>query len=265
MKLKTKKMAKRFKVTENYDVILACCSGGKDSTVATFLASLFVPLEKLYVLYYSSPWDFPGTREQVKEFCRRVGLNLIITFPDVDLDECLVNYSPPNFRNRWCTRIIKEEPSLKVIAGFPGKKIIFIDGSRREESRARSMLQAFMPGRFEGGHDVLCPIHDWTKKRVWHAMRAYELPIHPIYRWSNRLSCFCCPLQSKGSWLSLRRFHPELFKRALEMEALAGKPWLMRYQWLRDLESATIPEGLKEPMIIARRYRDDTELVEVRT
>jgi len=254
--LKTKKMARRFAITNEYDVVLANCSGGKDSTVTTFLTSLFVSPEKLYVLHYDSPWAFPGTREQVEAFCGRLGLNLIVTVPDVDLNEYLRDHYPPKPKNRWCTRFIKEEPSRKAVAEFPGKRIIFIDGSRREESRSRSAIQVFMPERF-GKHDVLCPICDWTEKRVWSVMRAFELPIHPVYRWNPRLSCFCCPLQSRGSWLSLRRFHPELFERALEMERITGKPWLRKYQWLRDLEIAEVPEGLREPMIITRRFREE--------
>jgi len=41
------------------------------------------------------------------------------------------------------------------------------------------------------------------------------------------------------------------------MERLPGKPWLMKHGWLRDLESAEVPEGLREPMIIVCRFREE--------
>jgi len=250
MRLKTKKMAKRFKITEDYDAVLACCSGGKDSSVAALLAFLHVPLDKLHVVYFGSSWDFPGTMEQVEMMCEDWGVNFIAITPLVDPTEYLKDHGPPNLFSRWCTRLIKEDPmNKKVRPLFEGKRIIYVDGTRREESTQRSNIDLFETGRAARGYkkDVLHAIYDWTEKRVWSVMRAFELPIHPIYRWSNRLSCFCCPLQSRGSWLSLRRFHPELFERTLELERIAGKPWMLKHKWLRDLESEERPEGLKEP------------------
>ena len=269
MRLKTKKMAKRFKVTEDYDVVLANCSGGKDSTVSAFLASLHVPPEKLYILHMSSSWNFPGTREQVENMCKRWGVNLIVVTPCEDVEVLLVKYGPPRPlpRMRWCRRVLKTDPvRRKVYPMFEGKRIVHVDGSRREESRSRAeitLLETKEKARAFRARDVLRPIYDWTEKRVWNVMRAYELPIHPVYRWSTRLSCYCCPLQSRGSWLSLKRFHPDLFEKAVELEALAGESWLMGYQWLRDLESEERSEGLKEPMIIARRRRVPFEVLEV--
>jgi len=40
----------------------------------------------------------------------------------------------------------------------------------------------------------------------------------------------------------------------LKTKRITGKPWLRKYQWLRDLESAEGPEGLREPTIITRRF-----------
>ena len=42
-----------------------------------------------------------------------------------------------------------------------------------------------------------------------------------------------------------------------EMERIAGMPWLMKHGWVRDLESAEVPEGLREPTIITRRFGEE--------
>ena len=57
-------------------------------------------------------------------------------------------------------------------------------------------------------------------------------------------------------------FPSELFERVLEMERIAGKPWRLKHRWLRDLESAELPEGLREPTIITRRFGEE-EMKEV--
>jgi len=263
LKLKTKKMAKRFKKAEDYDFVFACCSGGKDSTVSAYLSSLFVPAERLYVLHYSSDWSFPGTRQQVEEMCRELGLNLIITTPDDDLEECLTRYGPPSILNRWCTRKIKIEPSRKAVNMFPAERILFVDGSRSEESRSRSSLKPYNPGGFVDGHDVIHPIYDWGERRVWRVIRRCGLPIHPVYQWSRRLSCYPCPLQSKGSWLCLRRHYPELWEKALMLESSIDSPWLMNYQWLRDLKPEEHEKGLEDPVVMVRRWKENTKEVVV--
>jgi phosphoadenosine phosphosulfate reductase len=260
----TKKMTKIFSKAEGYDIVLACCSGGKDSTVTSYLSSLYLPVEKLYILHHSHPWNFPDTTEQVKNMCESLGLNLIITVPDEDVEECLVKYNPPNIRNRWCTRITKVEPSRKAIKEFKGSRILFVDGSRAEESRSRRNLASFMIGKFVDRHDVLHPIYDWTEKRVWRTIRAEGLPIHPVYHWSNRLSCFCCPLQSSGSWRCLRKYYPDLWEKSLRLEEKAGSPWLPGYQWLRDLEYQPHQKGYEKPSVIVRRYRGKGKTLEVR-
>jgi len=253
VKIETLKMKKQFAVTDNYDVVLSTCSGGKDSFVSSFLASHFVDPEKLYILYYSSPWDFPGTRELVEKFCVERGLNLIVTAPNVDINKFCVSYGPPNQRSRWCIWKIKADPTRKVIAQFPDKKILFVDGSRREESYQRRNIPLFEEKRFND-RDVLHPIFDWSEKRVWTVMRSFCLPIHSVYRWSNRLSCFCCPLQTDSAWLSLRRFHPDLFEQALKLERECGKPFRRGYQFLKDLEAPQIKTGLREPRKMSLRF-----------
>ncbi len=252
VKIETKKMKKRFSVTADYDIVLSTCSGGKDSLVASFLASQLVVPEKLYIVHYSSPWDFPGTQELVEGFCSERGLNLIVTSPTVDVNKFCVSYGPPNQKSRWCIGKIKNGPTWKVLAQFPDKKVLFLDGSRQEESIWRRNLPLFEKKRFNG-RDVLHPIFDWSEKRVWTFMRSFCLPIHSVYRWSNRLSCFCCPLQADSAWLSLKRFYPSLFEETIKLEQECGKPFRHGYRFLKDLETPQIKTGLREPHQICLR------------
>jgi 3'-phosphoadenosine 5'-phosphosulfate sulfotransferase (PAPS reductase)/FAD synthetase len=121
-----------------------------------------------------------------------------------------------------------------------------------------------MKGKFVDGHDVLHPIYDWKESRVWSFIRTEELPIHPVYHWHKRLSCFCCPLQPIGCWKCLRKYHPDLWEKSLELEEKAGKPWLPNFTWLKDLDTTDYPRGLVKPRIITRRFRGQGKNVEVR-
>jgi len=48
--------------------------------------------------------------------------------------------------------------------------------------------------------------------------------------------CYFCPFQSKGEWKRLMNEKPVLFKKALELEANAGKPGLyLADRWLRSI------------------------------
>jgi hypothetical protein len=40
-----------------------------------------------------------------------------------------------------------------------------------------------------------------------------------LYRFFDRVSCFCCPLQSLHDLRTLRRHFPDLWQRMLDMEA----------------------------------------------
>lgn len=254
MKIETKKMKQRFAITVDYDIILSKCSGGKDSLVTSFLASQLITPEKMYIVYNYSPWDFPRTRELVEKFCDEHGLNLIVTTPDVDINQYCVSHGPPNMKYRWCTGKIKTEPTEKAIAEFPNKKILFLDGSRREESHWRRDLPLFEEKKFNG-RDVLHPIFDWSEKRVWTLIKSFCLPIHPVYRWSTRLNCFCCPLQSDTAWLSLKKYHPELFNKALNLEEKCGKPFMFKHRFLKNLEAPRIKVSSKTPKrLTLRKY-----------
>ena len=50
------------------------------------------------------------------------------------------------------------------------------------------------------------------------------------YKWRSRSGCYFCFFQRQDEWLGLKRNHPELFKKARDIEISSGAG----YTWVKD-------------------------------
>jgi 3'-phosphoadenosine 5'-phosphosulfate sulfotransferase (PAPS reductase)/FAD synthetase len=109
----------------------------------------------------------------------------------------------PSFLHRWCTDKFKRCPLQKY-----QKKPAFIHiGFALDEAhRARISNQDGLENRY------LLIEHEITRAGCIDMIRKAGLPI------PRKSGCYICPFQRVGQWKELRRHHPELFCRALELE-----------------------------------------------
>lgn len=115
----------------------------------------------------------------------------------------------PNFRMRWCTRILKIEPTIAYMDSLPEGSTLYV-GLRADEEPRRGIYGEDMTIRF--------PLREigWAEADVWRylAKKSIEIPA--------RTDCGLCPYQQIGEWFDLWRNHPEHWAVGERLEARTG-------------------------------------------
>lgn len=150
----------------------------------------------------------------------------------------------PNWRQRWCTRLLKIEPFAAWLMQQP-RPLTFYVGLRADEDddqRAggdyRNVPDATM--RF--------PLREWG----WHESDVWSYLEQRNVRIPERTDCGRCFFQSLGEWWRLWKDHPDVYADAEADEAMTGHTYRSpgRDDWptaLVDLrhafESGRVPRG----------------------
>ena len=132
----------------------------------------------------------------------------------------------PNFRARWCTRMLKIEPTIEYFDSLPSDSTLYV-GLRADEELRRGLY----------GEDILVrfPMREWGWKEedVWKYLdqRGVCIP--------KRTDCALCPYQRLGEWFDLWRDHPDKYAEGVEIEKRFGHTFRspQRDTWPADLES----------------------------
>lgn len=147
----------------------------------------------------------------------------------------------PNYRARFCTRVLKIEPTIEYMRALPEGSVLYV-GLRADE-----------PVEKRGGiyGDLVTSVYPmrewgWTIEDVWAYLgeRGVKIP--------KRTDCGVCFYQRLGEWWNLWRFNPEFFAEGEKVEELIGHTFRSdgRDSWpasLADLrqrfERGEIPRG----------------------
>lgn len=123
----------------------------------------------------------------------------------------------PNFRMRFCTRILKIEPYREWLAehSFYGRTISYV-GLRADE-----------PGRAGGAYDdipgveMYFPLREWGwgEDEVQACLRKHGV------KCPDRTDCARCYHQRIGEWYELWRDYPDIFADAIQDEADTGNTY----------------------------------------
>lgn len=115
----------------------------------------------------------------------------------------------PNFRARWCTRILKIEPTIEYMASLPVGSALYV-GLRADEEAREGIY----------GDDVksLFPFRAWGWKEsdVWQFLqdRGINIPV--------RTDCGDCYHQRIIEWRNYWRDHPERYAESVAIEERYG-------------------------------------------
>ncbi|MDP2263273.1 MAG: phosphoadenosine phosphosulfate reductase family protein [Hydrogenophaga sp.] len=112
-------------------------SGGKDSTA---LALWLVENEprKYEFICNETGNELPAMRAHWKKLEDMLGQAIVPVRHTVDLIElCEQQKALPNFRMRWCTRILKIEPTIAYMDALPEGSVLYVGLRARLESEAR--------------------------------------------------------------------------------------------------------------------------------
>ncbi len=125
----------------------------------------------------------------------------------------------PSARVRWCTRELKINPFEEFVGDDP---VISYVGIRADENREgyishKPNIKAMFPFAQDG----------IVREDVFRILEE-SVGIPAYYEWRSRSGCFFCFFQRQDEWLGLKRRHPELFQKALEMEQNVGQ---RKFDW----------------------------------
>lgn len=115
----------------------------------------------------------------------------------------------PNFRMRFCTRMLKIEPTIAYFESLPDKSVLYV-GLRADEELRRGLY----------GEDIsVCfPLREWgwgiEVLKAYLVNRGVAIP--------DRTDCAWCPYQKLGEWFDLWKNHPDLWEEGAVLERERG-------------------------------------------
>lgn len=115
----------------------------------------------------------------------------------------------PNFRARWCTRILKIEPTIEYMESLPAGSVLYV-GLRADEEERRGLFGEDLKVRF--------PLREqgWDEARVWAYLAEKGVCI------PRRTDCALCFYQRLDEWHTLWREHPEEYAKGIAIEERIG-------------------------------------------
>lgn len=229
---------------KDYDWIIINSSGGKDS-----LAAIWEVCNQAHAVNF--PWDrivishqdlgrmeWPGTTDLVYEQAALFDLSVYVTRrrDNEGNKESLLDYARrrgkwPSSQQRWCTSDFKRGPGSRVVTELcPGReknRVLHVFGFRAEESPARSKKVAYERNKRLSTKnrivDDWLPIHDWSTKDVWTAIKGNNLPYHKAYDLGMpRLSCVFCIMSPFDALVVAAQANPDLLDEYIAVEQEIG-------------------------------------------
>jgi 3'-phosphoadenosine 5'-phosphosulfate sulfotransferase (PAPS reductase)/FAD synthetase len=164
--------------------------------------------QKFRLLYTSTGNELPEVQAHILAVAEEVQADFVsLEAPTLESliqeQECL-----PNWRMRWCTRMIKIEPAAEWLREHP-KAVLAIGLRADEEGRAG--------GTYEGTECVY-PLRDWgwglKEVRDYCRERGFTPP--------KRTDCAVCFFQTLHEWYTLWSLYPEEYEHGERWEKMTG-------------------------------------------
>lgn len=135
----------------------------------------------------------------------------------------------PNLNQRWCSAYLKIDVAARAVNNQPRFQqgfFVLVTGERAQESDARSRYAVADAHRSWNRKRHIFqyrPIHGWTERQVWDAMRRHGIQPHPAYRLGfSRLSCMKCIFGNADQWATIKVLDPEGFAQVAAYEGQFG-------------------------------------------
>lgn len=202
-------------------------SGGKDSTALALRLKEIEPDTDWEYFITPTGDELPPMVEHWENLERLLGKPFIrITNHNITLNGLIeIQKAIPNFRQRWCTRILKIEPTIAwCVRNAP---VLMHVGLRADEDEREGIYGGLVVSRF--------PFREWgwgiTQVRDYLKFRGVEIP--------KRTDCARCYHQRLGEWRDLWRDYPRLYWEAQSQETSLGHTFRSpgRDTWPSDLLS----------------------------
>lgn len=202
-----------WKRDENGVLHVLALSGGHDSTALAFLLKDREPRTYNYVCTPTGD-ELPEMFEHWRSLGERLG-SLLYPMSRKTLDTVIREQGAlPNFRMRYCTRILKIEPYREFLIEQAklGPVVSYVGLRADEEGRAGGAY-----GDIDGV-TMRFPLREWGmgEDEVQATLRQYEVTC------PDRTDCAKCYHQRIGEWWELWARHPDKFEAAACIEERFG-------------------------------------------
>lgn len=184
-------------------------SGGKDSTAMALWLAENEPREYEFICNETGN-ELPEMLAHWGNLERMLGQPIVRVRHSVDLLQLCEDMNMlPNFRMRWCTRILKIEPTIRFMESLPEQSVLYV-GLRADEEIRRGIFGEDTVVRF--------PLREqgWTECSVWEYLAARGVAI------PARTDCALCPYQRLEEWHSLWANHPDKWAQGVALEKKTG-------------------------------------------
>jgi len=204
-------------------------SGGKDST-----AMLLMMIEKGIQINEVVYADVVGAEfeemykhiEKVKDYIPNEILFTTIR-GNITFEEGIKKYHWSDFKNRWCTTLLKIQPIKKYLNGkYEKNNYIECIGIAYDE-----------PKRYKPTEYKKYPLYEWkiTEKEALEYCYNKGFDWSGLYEEFDRLSCFLCPLQRIGELRTIYNVYPKYWKKMKILDKFSERSFRSDYT-LEQLE-----------------------------
>jgi 3'-phosphoadenosine 5'-phosphosulfate sulfotransferase (PAPS reductase)/FAD synthetase len=222
-------------------------SGGKDST-----AMLFKLLDMNYqideVVFFNTGWEFPQLHAQVLELKKIYPITILEPRKSFDYwlykrkvvskknGSVRYGYGWPSAFRRWCT-----SEKTQTISKYLNQKYgsmqyqQYVGFALDEKSRIKNFRHLYPFVDF-GMTENDCLLYCYEVGFTWSG----------LYNYFDRVSCYCCPLQSLNDLRKIRKYFPDLWLKMMKKDSLLfDNRGFHHYKTLHDLESRFTVEDLQ--------------------
>lgn len=207
-------------------------SGGKDSTAMALRLREVNPNVDYQFVCTPTGNELPDMMAHWDKVGELLGSPLIKVNAGVSLLGLIAKQKAiPNWRMRWCTRMLKIEPfQVYVLQNTPAVTYV---GIRADEAESREGVTSW-----GDGVEARFPLIEWgwNLGDVVDYLKAREVEI------PKRTDCALCFFQTLGEWHTLWSEHPELFAQGEVLEEFVGHTFRSDG---RDTQPASL-KGLRE-------------------
>lgn len=174
-------------------------SGGKDSTVVSYLARKALRTDEVLHIFGNTTIEYPDTLNYIKRFSKANGG---IPFRENSSDHTFLEMckplGPPSMLNAWCCSVFKASPISRLINGVKSEAgVISFEGVRRRESCRRRNREPIYRNKKIAHQLSVYPILEWREVEVWLFILSKQLDFNDAYKKGlPRVGCMYCPYTS---------------------------------------------------------------------
>lgn len=223
-------------------------SGGKDST-AMLLRMLEEGMRVDVILFCDTGLEFPAMYDHIDKVEKKIGRKIVRLQPEKDFEYYFAmhpverkksslfaqryglnctGYSWAGPKTRWCTQILKNQPRERFFDKLKASYDIieYVGIAADEEYRLERKCNL--------RDNMRVPLVDWkmTEKDCLQYCKNSGYDWSGLYDHFNRVSCWCCPLQSLSELRELYRHFPALWEQLKKWDSMTWRKFRADYSVL---------------------------------